>query len=144
LPFERERRDPDRGAQLTVTAWARYDTLAAWSQFVGKAPTGDNSYGWTIGIDVGHDFLVRAMNGDVNARGWNTAADSTRSADRRLELPHHRRGGGAVTDRRSVPNLRRASRSGCGPTAGAPRLRRDAEAPDSLVCGGGARARPWM
>ncbi len=62
MPFERERRDPDRGAQLTVTAWARYDTLAAWSQFVGKAPTGDNSYGWTIGIDVGHDFLVRAMN----------------------------------------------------------------------------------
>lgn len=59
----------DTGDQLTVTAWARYDALTDWSQFVGKAPTGSNSFGWTIGIDAEHDFMVRAMNGDVSSRG---------------------------------------------------------------------------
>jgi hypothetical protein len=65
----------DVGSALTVTGWARYDSLDQWSHFVSKAPTGDNRFGWGLGIDVGFDFLVRTMNGDVNARGWSQAAE---------------------------------------------------------------------
>jgi MSHA biogenesis protein MshQ len=64
----------DSGAALTATAWARYDQLGRWSHFVSKAPTDSNSFGWALGIDAGYDFLVRTMNGDLNARGWSDVA----------------------------------------------------------------------
>ena len=67
----------DAGAQLTVTGWARYDSLEIWSHFVSKAPTDDNSFGWALGIDSGLDFLVRTMNGSLEQRGWSEPAQPT-------------------------------------------------------------------
>ncbi|HEU5061020.1 MAG TPA: DUF2341 domain-containing protein [Kofleriaceae bacterium] len=67
----------DSGSALTATAWARYDQLGQWSHFVSKARTDSNSFGWALGIDSGYDFLVRTMNGDVNARGWSEVARPT-------------------------------------------------------------------
>ncbi len=59
----------DHGAALTVTAWVRYDALGQWSHFISKARTSSNSFGWALGIDGGYDFMLRTMNGNVNARG---------------------------------------------------------------------------
>ncbi|HEY8141340.1 MAG TPA: DUF2341 domain-containing protein [Kofleriaceae bacterium] len=65
----------DAGQLLTVTAWVRYDALNEWGHFLAKAPLGDNSQGWGLGIDVDFDFMIRVMDGDQNARGWTDAAE---------------------------------------------------------------------
>lgn len=62
----------DAGAELTVTAWAMYDSNQTWAQFITKAS--DNGSGWAMGIDNGYDFLVRAMNNDSLGRGWSDPA----------------------------------------------------------------------
>ncbi len=64
----------DSGQYLTVTAWVRYDELGSWSHFISKAPTGNNSQGWAVGIDFEYDYTVRAMDGDPNQRGYNIEA----------------------------------------------------------------------